>query len=196
MAVNGDETRDRVQKCALRLIRDKGYDNVTIEDICAAAEITRSAFYYHFNNKDILFDSLYTEPFSFDLHIMAQIFNTDNCWAKYWLLHVNGFNWLTDIGPEFLSTILTMALTKKNKIFFPAINKAYIDIASGIIEMGQKQGHFGIRGDTRTITFTGRNQMLGIMHDWCCDNGKFDLADALKRELALLLQVRDDLVDF
>lgn len=44
MAVNGDETRDRVQKCALRLFRSKGYDNVTIDDICAAAEITRSAF--------------------------------------------------------------------------------------------------------------------------------------------------------
>jgi AcrR family transcriptional regulator len=196
MAVNGDETRDRVLKCALRLYRDKGYDNVTIEDICSAAEITRSAFYYHFNNKDILFDALYTEPFSFDMHIMAQVFNTDNCWAKYWLLHENGFNWLNDIGFEFLSTILTMALAKKHKNFFPAMSKASLDIASGIIEMGQKQGHFGIHGDTRTITFAARNLMLGIMHDWCCDNGRFELKDGLKRELALLLQVREDLIDF
>jgi hypothetical protein len=89
-----------------------------------------------------------------------------------------------------------MALAKKNKNFFPAMNKAYLDITSGIIEMGQKQGHFGIRGDTRGITLAARNLSLGVMYDWCCDNGKFNLTDALKRELTLLLQVRDDLVEF
>jgi hypothetical protein len=98
---------------------------------------------------------------------MAQIFKTENCWAKYWLLHENGFNWLVDIGPEVLSMILTMALSKKNKNFFPAMNKASIDITSGIIEMGQKQEHFGIKGDTRAITYAARNLSLGIMHDWC-----------------------------
>jgi AcrR family transcriptional regulator len=196
MAVNGDETRDRVQKCALRLFRSKGYDNVTIDDICAAAEITRSAFYYHFSTKEILFHSLYQEPFSFDLRIMAKVFNTDNCWAKFWYLHENGFNWLLDIGPEILSTILTMALSRKNKNFFPGLDMSYIDIASGIIELGQNQEHFAIKGDKRSITYVARNVMLGIMHDWCCDNGNFDLKDTMKRELTLLLQVREDLIDF
>jgi hypothetical protein len=193
MAANGNTTRDKIQRCALRLFSEKGYNNVTIDDICSDLEITRGAFYYHYSSKDSLFDILYNTPFAFDMDTMAKVFGAENCWGKYWLLHEHGFMWLEETGAELVSTIITLALEKKNKRFFPALNSPYDEITAGIIEMGQKAGHFGVIGEPLRISRLARNIYVGVIQDWCCDNGSFDLIAAVKRGLALGLQVREDI---
>jgi len=47
-------TRRSLQHAFLRLIIDKGYDAVSIQDICEAADVGRSTFYLHFKDKDDL----------------------------------------------------------------------------------------------------------------------------------------------
>jgi AcrR family transcriptional regulator len=47
-------TRRALQHAFLRLITEKGYDAVSIQDICEAADVGRSTFYLHFTSKDDL----------------------------------------------------------------------------------------------------------------------------------------------
>jgi AcrR family transcriptional regulator len=47
-------TRAMLQKAHLSLILEKGYDAVTVDDICAAADVGRSTFYGHYSGKDDL----------------------------------------------------------------------------------------------------------------------------------------------
>jgi len=47
-------TRRALQHAFLRLITEKGYDAVSIQDICEAADVGRSTFYLHFASKDDL----------------------------------------------------------------------------------------------------------------------------------------------
>lgn len=47
-------TRALLQKAHLSLILEKGYDAVTVEDICEAANVGRSTFYAHYAGKDDL----------------------------------------------------------------------------------------------------------------------------------------------
>lgn len=47
-------TRAMLQKAHLSLILEKGYDAVTVEDICEAANVGRSTFYAHYAGKDDL----------------------------------------------------------------------------------------------------------------------------------------------
>jgi AcrR family transcriptional regulator len=47
-------TRASLQQAHLRLILEKGYDAVTIKDICGRAQVGRSTFYSHYRNKDDL----------------------------------------------------------------------------------------------------------------------------------------------
>jgi TetR/AcrR family transcriptional repressor of nem operon len=39
---------------ALQVIRTKGYDATTIDDICAAAQLTKGSFFHHFKSKEEL----------------------------------------------------------------------------------------------------------------------------------------------
>jgi len=47
-------TRTMLQKAHLSLILEKGYEAITVEDICEAANVGRSTFYAHYTSKDDL----------------------------------------------------------------------------------------------------------------------------------------------
>jgi TetR/AcrR family transcriptional regulator, transcriptional repressor for nem operon len=46
--------RDRLLDAALRIIREKGYAATTVDDLCAAAGVTKGAFFHHFRSKEDL----------------------------------------------------------------------------------------------------------------------------------------------
>jgi AcrR family transcriptional regulator len=47
-------TRALLQQAHLALVVEKGFERVTVEDICAAANVGRSTFYAHYPNKEAL----------------------------------------------------------------------------------------------------------------------------------------------
>lgn len=47
-------TRAMLQQAHISLILEKGYDGVTVDDICNAANVGRSTFYAHYTSKDDL----------------------------------------------------------------------------------------------------------------------------------------------
>ncbi|WP_051580922.1 TetR family transcriptional regulator [Pseudonocardia acaciae] len=53
-------TRAELQRHALRLFRDRGYAETTVDDIAAAAEVSRSTFFRYFGTKEdvLLFDNV------------------------------------------------------------------------------------------------------------------------------------------
>lgn len=53
-------TRADLQRHALRLFRDRGYTATTVDDIAAAAEVSRSTFFRYFRTKEevVLFDDV------------------------------------------------------------------------------------------------------------------------------------------
>jgi AcrR family transcriptional regulator len=48
-------TRDRLSWSLIELIQEKGFDDVTVQDVAARAEVGRSTFYSHFRDKDDVF---------------------------------------------------------------------------------------------------------------------------------------------
>lgn len=50
------KTETAILTAALSLMREYGFDSVTVRDICRKAGITTGAFYHHFQSKEDLFD--------------------------------------------------------------------------------------------------------------------------------------------
>jgi AcrR family transcriptional regulator len=50
-------TRELLQKALIELIKEGGYDAITIQDISDRANVGRTTFYWHYNSKDELFVS-------------------------------------------------------------------------------------------------------------------------------------------
>ena len=56
MTANRDKpsAKDKILAAALSVIRAKGYAATTVDDLCAAAGVTKGAFFHHFRSKDEL----------------------------------------------------------------------------------------------------------------------------------------------
>lgn len=51
----GRKTEQVILQTALTLMRQRGFDKVSVRDICREAGITTGAFYHHFSSKEALF---------------------------------------------------------------------------------------------------------------------------------------------
>jgi AcrR family transcriptional regulator len=54
-----EDTRERILNAALQLFREKGFDETTMRDVAAAAEMSTGAAYYYFRSKEELVMALY-----------------------------------------------------------------------------------------------------------------------------------------
>lgn len=53
-----EETRNRILAAAVDLFALKGYDGTGVADICSAANVSKGAFYHHFQAKQAVFQAL------------------------------------------------------------------------------------------------------------------------------------------
>ena len=48
------ETKKRLLETVIELIKEKGYANVSVRDICRTAEVSSGSFYHHYPSKEAL----------------------------------------------------------------------------------------------------------------------------------------------
>ena len=58
MAKDTRDTKSLIKETALDMFAKKGYNNVSIRDICGVVGIKESSLYYHFTNKQAIMDAL------------------------------------------------------------------------------------------------------------------------------------------
>ncbi|MBK7454978.1 MAG: TetR/AcrR family transcriptional regulator [Anaerolineales bacterium] len=58
MQQRSEETRSKIISSAIKLFSTRGYNTASVDDICKDAEISKGAFYHHFESKQALFLAL------------------------------------------------------------------------------------------------------------------------------------------
>jgi AcrR family transcriptional regulator len=70
----GGQTRRKILDVAQAAILAKGFDATSIEEIVAAAEITKSGFFYHFRDKNELARALLENNIEIDRAVLTAVF--------------------------------------------------------------------------------------------------------------------------
>ena len=58
MQQRSEETRTKILESAIELFSERGFNDASVDDICAQAKISKGAFYHHFESKQALFLAL------------------------------------------------------------------------------------------------------------------------------------------
>jgi AcrR family transcriptional regulator len=141
------KTRQRIIQVAVPMFREKGFDAVTIQDICAAASINKHTFYYHFKSKsDLLedycnFDNVITPA------MFASIMNAENYVEQIWLVFKRMVEFATASGPEIFRRLCMDDMTEKVGVFRPDGVRALYSSILPLIQKGKDVGEFLTRID-------------------------------------------------
>lgn len=173
--INAQKTRQRIIDCALKLFAEKGYKNVTVDEIIEKANSSKGAFYNHFPSKDLLIyeiikfkDAMYVE-WSKEMNAL------DSAAAKLKLFSHNLFS-MNSTTPDLSPMLLTMEINN------PQISDLFLDkdryifkLLNPIFEEGKSSGEIKSRLSTDELTRYFLTITTGVLSQWCIHKCSFDI---------------------
>jgi TetR/AcrR family transcriptional regulator, cholesterol catabolism regulator len=183
-------THQKIYNTALALFYKKGYDKVTIDDICEKAGVSKGAFYDHFKSKDqviidlfLMADAVYEEYASTELPRHKKV--TD----KLFLLGKKGVSYSSDMGIDIIQVSYRSQINLNEKTASIAWERrALYKLIQKLVEEGQAKGEIRKDFSKEDITRLVLRCVRGVIYDWCLVRGRFDLVKEAEKAFAVLLK--------
>lgn len=147
------ETKTKILKTALKLFINKGFTDVSLNDLISNIGITKGGFYHYFNSKEeLLTDVIKGYVFSYLDKVMAYVDQYNGTSKEKIHLYFNSIPKHGDVAKHFLDDnsidlrsfyLLLMEGIKKYKIltdYFIDINNKILNTLESIIVDGKKDG--------------------------------------------------------
>jgi AcrR family transcriptional regulator len=191
----GKNTIYKIEKIAIKMFKERGYENTTIRDICEASGITKSTFFYHFKNKEQLLNHLYENITELSPKVLRLLAVSENSWEKIWTLIEPSIDWTEDVGVIIISQIVITDLQNRlDTLGVPGnseLTKLYIEI----VRNGQAKGHFMNSSSPCSLVSAIKHVMCGDMINWCLAGGDYPYRETIREDIITLLQVDKKLLN-
>ena len=180
------ETKERIFRAARHILQKKGYEELSIKNICEEAGVSNGSFYHHFKTKDDL-SSYYIEDqpsINPDLLDLPR----DSREAKETIIYVylNYVHYCQELGVEFMANYYT----PKNQSLNPLIRteRPYpIVTVHNYLDKCIQAGIVSPRLSLEDITTDIRMIVIGNVFEWCLKTGDADFEGNMKRSLQVYL---------
>lgn len=170
------ETRKRILESALSLFREKGFDQVSIDEITSAAGVSKGSFYTYFQTKsDIIIEEFRLIDDYYQKKESAIMRSPDAAsrliaFTKYQLnyIHKNlGFRTLSILYINQMSAFYDQKILANRE-------RTLVRLVSKIIADGQASGHIR-QGDPIELAEWMNRCMRGFFLDWAISKGSLDI---------------------
>ena len=180
------ETKDRIFQAAKTILRKKGYEGLSIKNICEEAGVSNGSFYHHFKTKDDLLSYYIEEQPSVDADCLDLPANAEE--AKTAIIHVylNYVKYCRELGLDFVSNYYT----PKNQSLNPDIRteRPYpIVTVQNYLQRALEAGAIQLKYPLEAVTSDIRTIVIGVVFDWCLKIGKSDFEGNMRRLLTTYL---------
>lgn len=170
---------------AMELFRRHGYDNVSIQQICKAANLTRNAFYYYFESKEALLASYFENIPSFTEKLLSALFSLPNDWEKLWYLFEAHLMLIESEGISICRAFLKINMNGSGDL----LTKYYLSdsVCIPLIKSCQASGLISNKTEPQKLNYLATRLISGILLTWCCKDGSFDLVPDCKEAFTVLM---------
>ncbi|MCD6049881.1 MAG: transcriptional regulator, TetR family [Verrucomicrobia bacterium] len=164
------ETRDRILASALALFARRGYAATSIQDIVAAAEVTKPALYYYFESKAALFQVIVDRAYEERFQLMQDVVGKAETIRERLIEIIGGrFEYLKK-NRDLMRVAYATAFAADEELpkEVRRIEKAErnFDFIHGLIVEAQKRGELDARYESCELAFAIHGQMnIYIMND-------------------------------
>lgn len=187
--IKAQQTKKRILETALELFSQKGFDQVTVDEIVSKSKTSKGAFYVHFNSKYDVFLEKFKEIDEFYASFMQSLPN-DICFQeKIILLIKSQMIYLRDcLGKDLMRTVYMSGLIPNQDNYFANTDRMLYKIVYSLVEEGQKTGEVKKELTANEMTMIITRCMRGTLYDWLLFEDNYDLIEESQKFIRIILR--------
>ena len=181
-----ERTRRDIFTAAMRLFVARGFDAVTIDDICAAADVARGTFFLHFPTKDALL-SEYGAEVTAELAVRIGR-ETDDAAAT--LRRALRFLAARAVGNAEMVHLMVREAMARPIVLADTTeqSRGLVELLAGVVRRGQCSGELRREIDPVIAAAVLVSSYMAIVGEWARQAGKLRLRPALEQALDVVLR--------
>ncbi len=178
------KSKEYIYKIAMELINKKGFDKVTIKDICKKTRVSIGAFYHYFSSKEAIFYEIYKIADDYFKNEVSNLLVQESSVDQIVFFFRVYAKYNSNQGLDAISQLYN----SKNKLFIAKGRYMHI-LLEKIIKEGQEKNEIKNEmppGDIADYLFImGR----GIVYDWVLHDNGYDLENKMVDYLKCLIVI-------
>jgi AcrR family transcriptional regulator len=186
--LQGMRTRQKIFDTALALFTTRGYEKVTIDEICEKVGVSKGAFYNHFQSKDRIIVEHFMKLDEYYDEISKAIATLKSSIEKLQALQHYVLDNLSKVGILIAKMAYHAEIgPRKGTSVIISNNRSLNKLLKAIVEEGQQRGEIRRELSTSVITKGLLQMYRGVVFEWCLNNGKHDIVKAGEELLPIIL---------
>ncbi len=184
-----EETRKRLFQAALDLLVKKGYDRVTVDDICAKAGVSKGTFYHHFKSKDQAIVEEFLKIDQYYRETLPRLMEVESLEERMALFCRLTLRYIKSKGKNMIKVAYYSQIAPGRRASPVASRqRALYAIVDGMIGEAQRRGEARADIDSTILAETVIRCIRGLVYDWCLQDGRFDLEESGEAMIAVLAE--------
>lgn len=180
-------TRERIYTMAIELIKQYGFDNVTVDEICRQSGVRKGAFYHHFKSKDDIVIEAYKIVDKDFLQEVSNLSADTGYTGKIFFAVLYQARRVVTEGVVLVRQIYKSQIDTGTS-FFVSSERPFYRMIHDAIEEGQSRGEYMTEMTPDELTRLVLSISRGIIYDWCMEDGIFDIVAFMEHSFRIFLK--------
>ena len=180
------ETNEKIFQAAKRILQKKGYEELSIKNICEEAGVSNGSFYHHFKTKDDLLSYYIEDQPQIDPNLLELPDSVAGVREGIIQVYMNYVRYCQELGVEFMAEYYDTKNQALNASIrterpYPIVTvQTYVEkaVEAGIVRLNEEIDEFTT--DIRMI-------VIGNVFEWCIKHGQADFEGNMSRSLGKYL---------
>lgn len=182
--IQAQNTQNKIYCTAIDLLEKKGFDNLTVEEICQKAEVSIGSFYNYFKSKNDILNIIYKVADDYFNEVVADALKEGDSYEKI----LRFFKFYADYNSERGLDFIKHLYNSQNKVFITN-GRDMQNVLQKIIEEGQEKGEIQTQMKPREMVEYLFIAARGVIYDWCLHDGEYDLSEFVVNYMEKLIKV-------
>ncbi len=177
----------QIADAAIECLREKGYENTSVQDICDRAGIVRSTFYRMFSGKKEIIRFLLENTETNRIVDIEELLAARNDFDRMWIIGSRYLDFTERFGPEVLKALYMMTLNGDLEFLFlgHSVDEWFTRLTANCQDTG-------IVRNPDPPELLGPAMVDMVYHEiykWCCHDGDYPLRSRCRRLTEMLAGV-------
>lgn len=187
--IKKESMKNRIVSAAWQLFYEKGYNGTTVDDIIELSGTSKGSFYYYFNTKDELLNTLSMILDEFYEELEVNMDEAMNSFDKLLYMNYEAHTMMEEkISIDLLASLYSTQLVAQGERHLLDQNRTYYKLVTKVVDEGQKRGQ--IRGDVPVSDVAKYYAMCerALVSDWCLNKGTYSLGEYSRECLPIMME--------